>query len=96
MLEPLQIIEESNREFSIKWSDDVETKYNAAELRRNCPCATCVNEWTGEKILKPDTISDDLSFTSTSIVGRYALSFRFSDEHDTGIYTFQFLRRLAE
>lgn len=96
MLEPLQIIEESNAEFSIKWSDDAETRYNAAELRRNCPCATCVNEWTGEKILKPDTIPDDLSFSSTSIVGRYALNFRFSDGHETGIYTFQFLRRLAE
>lgn len=96
MLEPLQIIEESDASFSIKWSDDAETSYNAAVLRRNCPCATCVNEWTGEKILKPDTVPDDLRFDSTSIVGRYALSFRFSDGHDTGIYTFQFLRRLAE
>ena len=96
MIEPLQVIEESDSEISIVWSDDAETKYNAAELRRNCPCAGCVNEWTGEKILRDESVSDDLSFTHTSIVGRYALNFHFSDGHDTGIFTFKFLRQLAE
>ena len=96
MIEPLQVIEESDSEISIIWSDDAETNYNAAELRRNCPCAGCVNEWTGEKILRDDSVSDDLSFTHTSIVGRYALNFHFSDGHDTGIFTFKFLRGLSE
>ncbi len=96
MIEPLQVIEESDSEISIIWSDDAETKYNAAELRRNCPCAGCVNEWTGEKILRDESVSDDLSFTHTSIVGRYALNFHFSDGHDTGIFTFKFLRGLSE
>ena len=96
MIEPTQIIEESEREISIKWSDDAETKYNAADLRRNCPCASCVNEWTGEKILDAAKIPDDLTTDSTSIVGRYALNFHFSDGHETGIYTFQFLRKLGE
>ncbi len=96
MIEPLEIIEESDSEVSIVWSDDAETKYNAAELRRNCPCAGCVNEWTGEKILRDESVSDDLSFTHTSIVGRYALNFHFSDGHDTGIFTFKFLREMAE
>ena len=96
MIEPLQVIEESDSEISIVWSDDAETKYNAAELRRNCPCAGCVNEWTGEKILRDESVSDELSFTHTSIVGRYALNFHFSDGHDTGIFTFKFLRGLSE
>ncbi len=96
MIEPLEIIEESDSEVSIIWSDEAETKYNAAELRRNCPCASCVNEWTGEKILRDESVSDDLSFTHTSIVGRYALNFHFSDGHDTGIFTFKFLRAMAE
>ncbi len=96
MIEPLQVIEESDSEISIVWSDDAETKYNAADLRRNCPCASCVNEWTGEKILRDESVSDDLHFTHTSIVGRYALNFHFSDSHDTGIFSFKFLRELAE
>ncbi len=95
MIEPSQIIEESDREVSIKWSDDAETKYTAQNLRRSCPCATCVNEWTGEKILKNDTIPDDLTFGHISIVGRYALNFHFSDGHDTGIFSFNYLRQLT-
>lgn len=96
MIEPLQIIEENDSEISIKWSDDTENRFNAADLRKACPCAGCVNEWTGEKILKPENIAKDLAFTSISVVGRYALNFRFSDSHDTGIFSFKFLRQLAE
>ena len=95
MIEPLQIIEESDSRVSIKWSDDSETSYSAAELRRVCPCASCVNEWTGDKILDDATISDDTTFSHISIVGRYALNFHFSDGHDTGIFSFNYLRELA-
>jgi DUF971 family protein len=96
MIEPTQIIEESDREISIKWSDDAETKYNAPQLRRNCPCASCVNEWTGEKILNEASVSDDMFVSSIAVVGRYALNFNFSDGHNTGIFSFQYLRKLAE
>ena len=95
MIEPVQIIEESDNAISIKWSDDTENSYTAPELRRSCPCATCVNEWTGDKILDAATVPDDLTITSTSIVGRYALNFHFSDGHDTGIYSFKYLRELT-
>jgi DUF971 family protein len=96
MVEPVQIIEESDSELTIHWSDGTETNYLAAELRRSCPCASCVNEWTGEKILSDKSIPDDVYFTHISIVGRYALNFHFSDEHDTGIYSFAMLRRLGD
>lgn len=95
MIEPRQIIEETDSELSINWSDEAETKYSAAELRRACPCAGCINEWTGEKTLKAETVADDLSFSSISIVGRYALNFHFSDGHDTGIFSFDYLRKLS-
>ena len=95
MVEPVQIIEESDSEITIKWSDDTETKYNAAQLRRACPCAGCVNEWTGEKTLDPAKVADDISFKHVSIVGRYALNFHFSDSHETGIFSFKYLLGLA-
>ncbi len=94
MIEPIQIIEESDSELSIIWSDDRETRYNAPELRRSCPCAACINEWTGEKMLKDESVSNELTFTQISIVGRYALNFHFSDGHNTGIFSFDFLRKL--
>ena len=94
MLEPTQIIEESDSAISVSWSDGTETHYTAAGLRRVCPCAACVNEWTGEKILDAAGVPEDLSFKHISIVGRYALNFHFSDGHDTGIFSFAYLRKL--
>ncbi len=94
MIQPLQIVEESDSRLSIQWSDDTESKYTAAELRRVCPCASCRDEWTGEKILDEQQVSDNLTFTAMSIVGRYALNFVFSDNHDTGIFSFEYLRKL--
>ncbi len=96
MIEPTQILEESDSKLSITWSDGKESSYNATELRRSCPCASCINEWTGEKMLKDDSISEDLIISKTSIVGRYALNFQFYDGHETGIFSFRFLRDLSE
>jgi DUF971 family protein len=96
VIEPTQIIEESDRELTIHWSDNSERKYIASDLRRACPCATCVNEWTGEKVLNDDSIPHDMTFSGISVVGRYALNFRFSDGHETGIYSFKYLSALPE
>lgn len=96
MIEPIQIIEESDSEFLIKWSDDSETRYKALFLRLRCPCAMCINEWTGEKMLVDSSIPEDIKITSTAVVGRYALNFVFSDQHDSGIFSFQYLREIAE
>jgi DUF971 family protein len=95
MIEPVQIVEESDSEISIKWSDDSESRFSAPQLRRVCPCAGCVDEWTGKKTLHDAEVPDDLTFKHTSIVGRYALNFHFSDRHETGIYSFKYLRDLA-
>ena len=59
MIQPTQIIEDSDHELSIKWSDGTEAKYTAAQLRRACPCAGCRDEWTGEKTLDPTTVDTD-------------------------------------
>jgi DUF971 family protein len=96
MIEPLQIIEESDSEITIIWSDDKETSFQAADLRRKCPCAGCVNEWTGERMLKPEAVADDVNFKSIAVVGRYALNFNFSDGHDTGIFSFKYLREITD
>ncbi len=96
MIEPAKIVEESDSALSIEWSDGTETTYTAPDLRRNCPCAGCIDEWTGVKTLKDDTISEDLSFSHISIVGRYALNFHFSDGHETGIFSFKFLKELSD
>jgi DUF971 family protein len=95
-IEPREILQETNSQLRITWADGRECRYAAPELRRSCPCAQCVDEWTGERTLKRSAISDEVEINDLSIVGRYALNFRWSDGHDTGIYSFQYLRDLCE
>jgi DUF971 family protein len=95
-VEPREISLESDALLRITWADGGVCDYQAATLRRACPCAQCVNEWTGQRTLKPEAISDEVEIKDLSIVGRYALNFRWSDGHDTGIYSFQYLRDLCE
>jgi len=95
-IEPSEISQESNSLLRITWADGRVCDYQSANLRRACPCAQCVNEWTGQRTLQPESISDEVEINDLSIVGRYALNFRWSDNHETGIYSFQYLRDLCE
>lgn len=95
-IEPVEISQESSTRLRINWADGRICEYDAPSLRRACPCAQCVDEWTGERTLKPQAISEEVEIGDLSIVGRYALNFRWSDGHETGIYSFQYLRDLCE
>ena len=95
-IEPREIMQEGDGGLRITWADERVCHYEAAALRRACPCAQCVNEWTGQRRLEPETISEDITIKDTNIVGRYALNFRWSDGHETGIYSFRYLRELCE
>lgn len=96
MIEPVKIIDEGEDAVTIEWSDDTENTFRARQLRLACPCAGCINEWTGEKMLRDDSIPRDISISHISMVGRYALNFHFSDGHETGIFSFRYLRQLAD
>lgn len=95
-IEPREIVQEGAAQLRITWADGRVCRYRAADLRRLCPCAQCVNEWTGERILRAETIAEDLTIQDVELVGRYALCFRWSDGHQTGIYSFRYLRELCE
>jgi len=95
-IEPAEIKQDDDFTVSIVWRDDRRCTYRATHLRRACPCAQCVNEWTGQRVLKPESVSENIEIKNISIVGRYALNFRWSDGHETGIYSFRYLRELCE
>lgn len=79
----------------IEWRDGAVTEHAARELRLRCPCAACIEEGTGRKILDPQSVPDDLLLLVVEPVGRYALSFIWSDGHRTGIFAWRYLRGLA-
>ena len=84
------------RELRVTWSDGHASRYTYRRLRQACPCAMCVHEWTGERLLDPARVPPDVHPREVGRVGAYALRFTWSDGHMTGIYTFPLLRTLCE
>ncbi|MDH5751541.1 MAG: DUF971 domain-containing protein [Deltaproteobacteria bacterium] len=83
-------------DLKIEWGDGVVAHYPFFYLRDLCPCAACVDEISGEKILDSSTIPGDIHVTGAEYVGNYALRVNWSDGHDTGIYTFASLREMYD
>lgn len=89
---------------TIGWTDGTLTRHSMAQLRKDCPCATCNRE--REKIATPGPVLRVIQSAAPVVaearvlefspVGRYALSFLFNDGHSTGIYTYDFLRSTAQ
>lgn len=74
----------------IEWDTKGHTAlYPARALRLACPCALCVDEMSGRALLNPDSVGADVRPVSVALVGAYGLKVRWSDGHDTGIYTFE-------
>ena len=79
----------------ISWSDHPTWKFPFHKLRDSCGCAHCIHEITGEKLLDPTTIPDDIHIQKMKLVGNYAVKISWSDGHDTGLYTWERLRELC-
>ena len=77
------------------WSDGAVQELGARALRVACPCAQCVEEGSGRRILDPASVPETLTIQAVDLVGRYAFCFRFSDRHETGIFSFEYLRKLG-
>jgi DUF971 family protein len=96
VLEPADMEWVDKGVLGIQWSDGHHAIYPVRYLRLHCPCAACTDEWTGELRLKPDDVPIVIRLDDVEPVGRYALKFTWSDSHDTGIYSFSFLRRMCQ
>ena len=86
-------------ELAIQWNDGTESYFSLETLRRACPCAACGGEPDVlGNVLRPEVSYTEKSFmlVSFAMVGGYALQPRWGDGHDTGLYTFQYLRRLEK
>ncbi len=89
---PVEIRRVEGREVHVTWADGHRSVYTNKQLRGACPCAGCVNELTGERMLDPASVRADIRADGISPVGRYAVRIHWSDGHATGLYTFARLR----
>jgi DUF971 family protein len=90
----------------IDWRDGHQSVWTFFWLRHACPCATCheEREASGRKPgvpkPKPQTLlvmyEAPVKPVEVSSVGKYAMRFKWSDGHESGIYSWEYLRRQCQ
>ena len=87
---------------TLTWPDGSTSFYPVKHLRKMSPSAE-MREMRDEMERNPLTVLPDkyargsegtLTIADAEFVGNYALRLRFSDGHDTGIYSWEYLREI--
>jgi len=86
-------------ELAIKWDDGAEDFIPLETLRRSCPCAGCKGEVDilGNVYKNPDKVLTPKAFELVRLeaVGGYAVQPVWADGHSSGIFSFDYLKRVA-
>ncbi len=94
---PLKIKLIEKKTLLIIWYDGKEYKLNLKELRKRCPCATCMAERDKQgKMYIPLFAENQVTVKSIEQVGNYAVQIVWNDGHNTGIYEYKFLKDFSE
>jgi DUF971 family protein len=87
------------QELALKWDDGQESFIPLETFRRACPCAGCKGEVDvmGNLAKGPDRPLSPRSFELVRLnaVGGYAVQPVWGDGHQSGLYTFEYLRQLT-
>jgi len=93
-------IQPIGNELAVKWDDGSESYIALEKLRRACPCAGCQGEvdilgqlHKGPNVALPPTAYELAGITR---VGGYAIQPAWKDGHASGLYTFDYLKRVAD
>lgn len=102
--EPEHIAISKSKGIKIDWKDGHRSEYGLAYLRDECPCATCTGAH-GTTPQKSDYSKEDanpfkmfkpaLRMLNVEPVGAYGVKIDWNDGHNTGIYSFDYLRRIC-
>lgn len=96
-IKPTQVTaDREKRLLTIQWSDGRECAYSFAGLRAVCPCVLCQggHDHMGrpaDRLLLQKSRNDELNLVAANSVGSYAVQFVWTDGHDSGIYTWDYL-----
>ncbi len=93
-------LQQIGEELAIKWEDGAESFVTLKALRRYCPCAGCKGEMDimGNLYKGPEVTLTPAAFQLRKLnsVGGYAVQPAWADGHSSGIYSFDYLRRIAD
>jgi DUF971 family protein len=98
---PVRLDMKKNERLEIDWQDGKRCVYPLSLLRSMCPCAQCraqrqeqANQRSRLNVL-PGNYSGQIHVLNAELVGNYALRIDWSDNHGSGIYSFQYLRDIC-
>jgi DUF971 family protein len=98
-MRPLDI-QQIGQELAIKWEDGGESFVPLEKLRRHCPCAGCRGEVDimGKLYKGPERPLTPQSFQLRGLtrIGTYALQPTWADGHNSGLYSFDYLKEVAD
>jgi len=95
-LTPTRIDPLTSTEISLEWNTGERYAVPYKEIRFHCPCAACVDEHTGQRTIKRESVPEDIKPVAVQLVGRYAVQINWSDRHATGMYHFERLHELCQ
>ena len=98
---PIKLDLKKDRGLTVEWADGTTSYYSIGYLRRMSPSAD-MRQLRDELETNPLTVLPNrpagsggpLVAISAEMVGNYAIKIRFSDGHDTGIYSWRYLRQI--
>lgn len=99
---PVRLDLKKDERLEIEWQDGKTCRYSLELLRSQCPCALCREQRQSQKqkprtslTILPGNYTGKLSVLGAHMVGNYAIQIEWSDKHESGIYSFQYLRELC-
>lgn len=91
---PIDIkLHQASRLLEIKFDNNTECKLSCEFLRVYSPSAEVKGHGPGQEVLQLD--KEDVNILAIEPVGNYAIKLIFSDGHDTGLYSWDYLYDLA-
>lgn len=96
---PQEIVADRQRGcITVVWDDGHRSEYRNEMLRWACPCATCAGEWGRPGVLSglQSLPVDEFRLEDVRAVGSYAIAPVWGSGHNTGIYTFEYLRSICD
>lgn len=97
-MSPKQIKIFEKDKLMIIWDDESESRISLKYLRDECPCASCKGETVLLKTYRPvkpaNTSPDMYKIKNIETIGGYAIQITWKDGHNTGIFTWDYLKQL--
>ncbi len=98
-MKPVSLDLQKDKGLAVTWPGGVVSFFPIAYLRRMSPSADAKQlreemERNPLTVLPASTGSGPLTATGADLVGNYAIRIVFSDGHDTGIYSWDYLREI--